>query len=183
MTLGAFSWKDEERIALLMEHIQKTGWLWLLLHFWLITICLNFPVTFQIARLEPFELYNRLYGEQFFNALPESPQTQEAIDDFNMLMLADGYGRNVLMPLLGIAFILTLVIQIVFYLSAVFFLGLSRMNFTPLVFRERMGLALYSSTLPVLAASIFGLYLPTVHIIIFYFIVMFFAFQRSRNYL
>jgi len=189
VTLGAFTWKNEERIALLLENIRKAGNSWLLLHFILITSCLGFPVTFSIARLSPFELYNRLYGEFFLHALPDSAReallsgdelNETAVEDFNMLMYESGYGRNVFLPLLGIACGLVLIIQLVFYLSAVFFVGLSRLNVKPLSFRDRMGIALYSSTGPVLAASLFGFYLPTVHIIIFYFMVMFFMFQRSK---
>jgi hypothetical protein len=56
------------------------------------------------------------------------------------------------------------------------------MNAAPLSFHDRLGLAIFSSTLPVLAATLFGLFLPTVHIIVFYFIVMFYTFQRSNRY-
>ena len=171
VTLGAFTWKDEERISLLFEHIRNTGTGWLLLHFLLLSFCLYFPVIFAMARLEPFELYSRLYGENYSSALPA---------DFNMLMLESGYGRNTLLPLLGMALGLVLIIQTAFYLCAVFFLGLSRMNLAPLSFRSRLGLALFSSTLPVLASALFGLFLPTVHVIVFYFMVMFFVFQRSK---
>ena len=174
VTLGAFTWKDEDRLALLFEHIKRAGSPWLLLHFWLVTLCLNFPVMFAIARLSPFELYGRIYGEGF---------TQLSPVEFNVFMLESGFGVNVLLPVLGMALGLVLVIQIVFYLFAVFFLKMSRLNLACLSFRSRFGLAVYSSTLPVLAASLFGLYLPTVHILIFYFMVMFFIFQRSRHYI
>jgi hypothetical protein len=187
VTLGAFTWRDKERIALLFDHIRKQGGLWLLFHFLLITVCLNFPVTLSVARLAPFELYSRLYGENFMSALPESGRffpegnaaVQTDIDNFNLFLYETGYGRNVLLPVLGMLFGLVLVIQTVFFLCAAFFLGLSRMNSSPLSFRDRFGLAVFSSTLPVLASSLFGLFLPTVHIIIFYFIIIFFIFQRS----
>ena len=191
VTLGAFTWKNEERIALLMEQIRKTGTAWLLLHFLLITCCLNFPVILSIARLAPFEFYSRLYGDNFSHALPESARSvfmegampdNEAVENFNMLMLESGYSRDVLLPFLGMAFGLIVIIQVMFYLCTSFFLKLSRMNLTPLSFHDRIGLALFSSTLPVPAAALFGLYLPTVHIIIFYFMVMFFVFQRSKLY-
>ena len=189
VTLGAFTWKNTERIALLLDHVRKQGAFWPLLHFLLLTFCLNFPVTLSMARLAPFELYSRLYGENFVSALPEGGRVfftdgtaidQSAVAGFNLFMFENGYGRNVLMPLLGIAFGLTLIIQAVFYLCTVFFLGLSRMHSSPLSFRDRTGLALYSSTLPVLAAALFGLYLPTVHIIVYYFIIIFLVFQRSK---
>ena len=173
VTLGAFTWKNEERIELFFEQIRNTGTPWLLLHFLLLSLCLNFPVMFAIARLPPYELYSRLYGFDF---------TQESPVEFNLLMYESGFSMNVLLPLLGMALGLVLVIQAAFYLCAVFFLRLSRMNLAPLSFRSRLGLAVYSSTLPVLAASLFGLFLPTVHIMIYYFMVMFFIFQRSRLY-
>jgi len=187
VTLGAFTWRDKKRIALLFDHIRKQGALWLLLHFLLVTIALNFPVTLSVARLTPFELYSRLYGENFMSALPESGRffpegnaaVQADIDNFNLFLYETGYGRNVLLPVLGMLFGLVLVIQAVFFLCAAFFLGLSRMNSFPLSFRDRFGLIVFSSTLPVLASSLFGLFLPTVHIIIFYFIIIFFIFQRS----
>jgi hypothetical protein len=191
VTLGAFTWNNEDRIALLMEHIRKTGRFWPVLHFLLISICLAFPVTFAMARLSPFELCGRLYGGRFTEALPEAARaafTQtsgndqaRAIDDFNMLMLESGYGRDVLLPVLGIAFGLLIVIQAAFYICAVFFLGLSRLNLPALSFGDRLGLALFSSTLPAPAASLFGLYLPAVHILIFYFMVLFLIFQRSSK--
>ena len=171
VTLGAFTWKNEGRITLFFEQIKKAKAQWLLLHFLLLSLCLNFPVMFAIARLSPFELYSRLYGENFAETSPV---------EFNVLMYEGGFSMNTLLPLLGMALGLVLIIQLIFYLLAVFFLGLSRMNIAPLSFSCRLGLGLFSSTLPVLAASLFGFYLPTVHIIIFYFIVMFFIFQRSR---
>jgi hypothetical protein len=136
-----------------------------------------------MARLSPFDLYNRVYGENVIETIKgSSVADQAAIEEFNLLMLENGYGRNTLLPLLGIGFGLTLIIQTAFYLCTVFFLGLSRMNTAPLSFHDRLGLAVFSSTLPVLAATLFGLVLPTVHIIIFYFVVMFFIFQRSNRY-
>ncbi|MDR0495218.1 MAG: DUF1189 domain-containing protein [Treponema sp.] len=183
VTLGAFTWKNEERIALFFDYIRRMGTAWLLLHFLLLTFCLNFPVTFAMARLPPFELYNRLYGANVIETMMGSPVAdQAAVDDFNLLMLETGYGKNTLLPLLGVGFALILIIQIIFYLCAVFFLGLSRMKVAPLSFHDRLGLAVFSSTLPVLAATLFGLVLPTVHIIVFYFIVILYIFQRSHHY-
>ena len=164
VTLGAFTWTNKDRITLLFENIKKAGTAPLFLHFFLLTLCLNFPVVFQIVRLSPEELYSRLHGETFYAYLPQAAE-------------------NILFPLLVMSFIVVMIIQIVFYLLAVFFLGLSRMDTSPLSFYEKMGLVLYSSTLPVLFAALFGLFiLPAVHIIIYYFLVMFFMFQRSGRY-
>ena len=179
VTLGAFTGKNEERITLLLENIRKAGNLWLVIHFLLITICLNFPVTFQIARLDPNEFFNRLYGKEEVGSREEEVGNRN-VDSDSLVPIPDNYGRNVQNPMIWFLFLLTLIIQTVFYLSAVFFLKLSRLNITPLSFRDRIGLAIYSSTLPVLGCSLFGLFLPTVHIIIFYFIIIFIIFQRSR---
>jgi hypothetical protein len=191
VTLGAFTWNNEDRIALLLEYVRKTGRPWLVLHFMLLSFCLAFPITFAMARLTPFELCSRLYGGRFMDALPESARAafmeineenqSHAVNDFNMIMLESGYGRDVLLPFLGITFGLLIVIQAAFYLCAVFFQGMSRLNLPWLSFGDRMGLALFSSTLPAPAASIFGLYLPAVHILIFYFMIIFFIFQRSNR--
>ncbi len=181
VTLGAFTWKNEERIALLFEHISRVGTAWLLLHFLLLTFCLNFPVTLIMARLSPFELYSRLYGENAVEEIMGNPAAQVSAEEFNMRMIENGYGKNILIPLLGICFCFTMIIQAVFYLCAVFFLGLSRINLSPLSFHDRLGLSIFSSTLPVLSAVMFGLVLPTVHIIVFYLIVIFFIFQRNSR--
>jgi hypothetical protein len=195
VTLGAFTWKNEDRIALLLEHVRKTGRPWLVLHFLLLSFCLAFPVTFAMARLTPFELCSRLYGGRFIDALPESApefsaadftETNEenkarVVNDFNMIMLESGYGRDVLLPFLCLTFGLLIVIQAAFYLLSVFFLGISRLNLPYLSFGDRMGLAIFSSTLPAPAACIFGLYLPAVHILVFYFMVIFFIFQRNSR--
>jgi hypothetical protein len=189
VTLGAFTWNNEDRIALLLKHVRKTGRFWLVLHFMLLSFCLAFPVTFAMARLTPFELCSRLYGERFIDALPESARAAftdineedqaGVVNVFNMIMLESGYERDVLLPFLCVTFGLLIVIQAAFYLLSVFFLGMSRLNLPYLSFGDRMGLALFSSTLPAPAAGIFGMYLPAVHILIFYFMVIFFIFQRS----
>jgi len=191
VTLSAFTWNNEDRIALLLEHIRKTGRPWVVLHFLLLSFCLAFPVTFAMARLSPFELCSRLYGGRFMDALPESTRAafEEinegnqalVVNDFNMIMLESGYGRDVFLPFLCLMFGLIIVIQAAFYLLSVFFLGMSRLNLPFLSFGDRLGLALFSSTLPAPAASLFGLYLPAVHILIFYFMVIFFIFQRSNR--
>ena len=172
VTLGAFTWRNERRIELFFECIQKLGVFWLVLHFFLVTFCLNFPLVFSLARLSPYEMHVRMYGD--------APLAVERIEDFNSQMTDGAYGTNVLLPLLGVNFVFVMIIQIVFYLCSAVFLGLSRMNVTPLSFSRRLGLAVFSSTLPVLAAALLGFVLPTVHVIVFYFMVIFLIFQRSK---
>jgi hypothetical protein len=188
VTLGAFSLRDAVKNKRFVSLLGETKWSRLLLHFLIITIALNFPVIFVIARLPPYELFTRLYGDSFTQMLPEAGLNflmanemlnESDINEFNLLMMENGYGRNIMLPLLGMASGLVLILQTAFYTLAAFFLGLSRMNGVVLSFRERLGLLLFSSTLPVLLAALFGLYLPTVHIIVFYFAVILLGFYRS----
>ena len=139
----------------------------------LITICLNFPVTFNIARADPSEFYSRLYGETF------ELDTDETAD-FNVAMIESGYGRNVLLPMLVMSLFIIMIILAVFYLCAAFFLGIARMNAFAMDFRSRLSLALFSSTLPALVSSVLGFLLPAVHIIVFCLTVIIITFQRSN---
>ncbi|GHU99320.1 hypothetical protein FACS189483_08440 [Spirochaetia bacterium] len=196
VTLGAFSLRDAAKNGRFITLIREMKWPWVLLHFCIITIALGFPVTLIIARLPPNELFTRLYGENFLAANPDGAAAFNlensgveplnsfpdiaTVADFNTLMLQNGYGRNVLLPLLGMASGIVLILQIAFYALAAFFIRLSRINTEPLTFRERLALLLFSSTLPVLLAALFGLYLPTVHIIVFYFAVILLGFYRSK---
>jgi hypothetical protein len=177
-------------------------------HFMVISLALNFPVMFAIARLPPWEFYSRLYGVGFTAALEQSgfslpgiaplgadasggtavsgpaaggdvPAGEEA---FNAAIYSGGYGRRVMLPMLSFAFMLVLIIQLVFYLLAAVFLGLSRINSTALSFRDRFGILVLSSTLPAIGSAILGLWLPTVHLVVFYFAEIILAFAVSRTY-
>ena len=173
VTLGSFTWKNEERLRLLFLHIRAEGIGVLFFHFLLTTICLNFPVTFNIARADPSEFYSRLYGEAF------ELETDETAD-FNAAMIESGYGRNMLLPILWMSYFVIFIILFVFYLCAAFFLRIARMNSFAMDFRCRLSLALFSSTLPALFSSVLGFFLPTVHIIVFCLAVIIITFQRSN---
>ncbi|MDR2951674.1 MAG: hypothetical protein LBU82_00370 [Treponema sp.] len=172
VTLGSFTWKDKDRLGLLFTHIRLQGFSVLAAHFLLIAVCLNFPVMFNIARADPSEFYSRLYGEAYISDMGE-------IQDFNQAMIENGYGRYMLLPMLGMCFLIIIIILAAFFLCAAFFLGISRMNSSTLNFRSRLALALFSSTLPAFASSVFGLFLPAVHILVFCLIVILITFQRS----
>jgi hypothetical protein len=177
-------------------------------HFIVVSLALNFPVMFAIGRLPPWEFYSRLYGVGFAAALEQSgfslsgaaplaagasgeaavsgaasggdvPAGEEA---FNGALYSGGYGRRVMLPMLAFAFMLVLIIQLVFYLLAAVFLGLSRMNSTALSFRDRFGILVLSSTLPAAGSAILGLWLPTVHLVVFYFAEIILAFAVSRTW-
>jgi hypothetical protein len=191
VTLGAFSFRDEVKTTRLLSLIGEMKFSFILLHLVLISLALNFPVMFAISRLSPYGLYSRIYGEDFPAMLPEEARPlpvqgalveggENFMDRFNLLMFQNAWGRRVMLPLLGLAFFLVLILQAVFYLSAGFFLGLNRMNSAALSFRERLGLFAFSSTLPALLSALFGLWLPTVHLVVFYFAVIIAGFQRSK---
>jgi hypothetical protein len=55
------------------------------------------------------------------------------------------------------------------------------MNRSALSFRERLGLFAFSSTLPVLLSALFGLWLPTVHMVVFYFAVIIIGFYINNQ--
>ncbi|MDR2079385.1 MAG: hypothetical protein LBP74_06680 [Treponema sp.] len=202
VSLGAFFFGDEEKAARLIALIRGLRHRWVVLHFFLITICLNFPVMLAIAQIEPHQAFSRLYGENFLTVNSEGnlslnpgaervnsfSDTDSAVfpaefsaDDFNMLMLQNGYGRRIMLPLLAMAFGLVLILQAAFYGSASFCIGLQRMVSVNLSARDRLGLLLFSSTLPVFLAALFGVWLPTVHILLFYFAVIIIGFQRSKS--
>jgi hypothetical protein len=172
VTLGAFTWKDKERLGLLLSHIQSAGGGVLVLHFLLLAVCLNFPVVFNIARADPVEFYSRLYGEAYISAMCE-------VADLNQALIESGYGRNVLLPMLGMCLFIIIIILAVLYLCTGLFLGIARMNTSALDFRSRLSLAIFSSTLPALLSTVFGFFMPTVHILVFSLAVILITFQRS----
>jgi pullulanase len=148
----------------------------LILHFFLVSGMLFVPLMHAIARLDPYTLFSRLYGGDF------SEITADALtsEDFNQLAYTSHYGKTVILPLLGAVFLLLLILQIVFYLGAAFFLGLRRaLDSSDFSFRERAGVFIMASTLPSIGSAFFGLWMPTVHIIVFYLTVILLGFTFS----
>jgi hypothetical protein len=192
VTLGAFSLRNAGKAAKFGALVRETPVYFTLFHFILVSIALNFPVMLSITRLPPYEVYTRLYGENYTRFLPEEIQgaftentleggqgNEALIDDFNLYMYGNGYGKTIMLPLIGMAFALILILQAVFYLLAGFFMGLQRMVSSPLSFPCRLSFLVFSSTLPAFLSALFGLWMPTVHIIIFYFAVIIISFQRN----
>jgi hypothetical protein len=138
---------------------------------------------FAVARLKPYALYSRLYGDGFAPFLRGSTGNIGSIgniEDFNTLMYQNAYGRKILLPILGMAFALVLILQAVFYVLAALGLGLQRLSLSYLSFKERLGLLLFSSTGAAFLAALFGLWLPAVHIVVFYLAVIAISFRRSK---
>jgi len=174
VTLGSFTWKNEDRLKLLYSHISAEGVPFLILHFFLLAICLNFPVTFIIARLDPADFFSRLYGEEALINMGETA-------DINSMLIESGYGRTTLLPMLGFLFFIIVIILAAFFLFTGFFIGVARMNSSFMNFRSRFSLALFSSTLPALISAIIGFVLPAVHILIFCLAVILITFQRNNR--
>jgi hypothetical protein len=88
-----------------------------------------------------------------------------------------------MLPMLAFAFMLIVISQAVFYTCATFFLGLDRMTSSHLVYRDRLGILIFSSTLPAAASALIGLWLPAVHLVVFYLaeIILAFAISRPRD--
>ncbi|MDR1046897.1 MAG: hypothetical protein LBL64_03910 [Treponema sp.] len=175
VTLGAFgnlllrAREKPERFITLLRGMKTAP---LVFHFFLVSLALNFPVMFAVSRLKPYALYSRLYGGGFaFNG---------SIEDFNILMYQNAYGRKIVLPVLVMAFALVLILQAVFYVLAALVLGLQRLSLSYLSFRERLGLLLFSSTGAAGFAAVFGLWLPTVHILVFYLAAIAVSFRRSK---
>ncbi|MDR1057941.1 MAG: hypothetical protein LBL43_00180 [Treponema sp.] len=180
VTLGSFgkffpkTGESAERFVSLVRGIKTSR---LVLHFFLVSLALNFPVMFAVSRLKPYALFSRIYGDGL--ALRGSGNIG-SIEDFNILMYQNAYGRKILLPVLGMAFALVLILQAVFYVLAALGLGLQRLSLSYLSFRERLGLLLLSSTGAAFLAALFGLLLPTVHIVVFYLAVIAISFRRSK---
>jgi hypothetical protein len=175
VTLGAFGTAiggpgGAERFIFLLKGMKVSRFIF---HFFIITLAVNFPVMFAVARLPPYELFSRFSGGTIAGLISGSAE------DFNFLMYQNAYGRTILLPVIGGAFVLVLVLQIGFYVLAALGLGLQRMTLSPLSFRNRLGLLLFSSTPAALLTALFGLWLPTVHIVVFYLAVIILGFRRS----
>jgi hypothetical protein len=170
----------------------------LVLHFLVIALALNFPVMFALSRLAPYDFFSRFYGPGFAEMLPPeifpsgaepgavpgagTGAVEAMAENFNGTMYAEGYGRRVMLPLLAFTFALILVLQTVFYALSALFLGAARMTTSPLSFRQRLGILVFSSTPPALAAALLGLWLPAVHLVVFYLAEGILAFAVSRAY-
>lgn len=181
-----------------MALIEKMKTRSIALHLLFVSLALNFPIMFSIARLSPYQVFSRLYAENFVSSLPDDMRIrmesntdadgfvideavhEQNVDDFNMAMLQNDYGK-IAIALMGIGFLLVIVLQIAFYLTAGFCMGLQRMVIAPLSFRVRIGILAFSSTLPAFAAALIGLWMPTLHIIVFYFAVILIGFWRSKQ--
>jgi hypothetical protein len=145
----------------------------LLLHFFLVSAMLYLPLMHALARLTPWEVFTRLDAASLVGMDRET---------FDQGMYQAGFSGRALFPLLCMVYFFLLVIQAVVYLLAAWFLGFSRWVSSYLSFRDRLGIFILSSTVPVAAAALFGFLLPTVHIIVFYLAEILLGFFISKKY-
>ncbi|GHU31749.1 hypothetical protein FACS1894172_07180 [Spirochaetia bacterium] len=157
-----------------VELIRGMKLRYIVFHSFLIICALNFPVMLSIVRLEPYELFSRLHGETF---------TEIPSGDFNAGLYQEGYGTRVLLPVLGFMFGLMVLLTSVFFLGAAVSLGMQqRIMATSLPFRDRLGIFVLSSTIPVIGAVILGLWLPTLHIVVFYMVEIILGFFLVKKW-
>jgi hypothetical protein len=188
VTLGAFSFRDEKKVRRFFDLIKGIKPRYIALHLLVVTFALNFPVMLAIARLSPFETYSRLYGDNFVPMLPVEVKAafpggvldHQVVEDFNLFMMQNSYGQRVLLPLIAFIFGIVLILQAAFYGTACFFMRLQRLHFSRLSYKERLGILAWSSTLPVFLSALLGLWMPTLHIIVFYFAVILTGFGKAK---
>lgn len=121
-----------------------------------------------------------VYNSTADDAIADSMIDDQFVENFNLVMAQNHYGRNTLLPLLAFIFGVTLVLQAAFYGMACFFMGLQRMHSSRLSYKERLAILAFSSTLPVFLSALLGLWIPTLHIIVFYFAVILTATGRAK---
>ncbi|MDR0554928.1 MAG: hypothetical protein LBG76_09050 [Treponema sp.] len=146
----------------------------LLLHFFLICAMLYAPLMHAVARLSPWDVFSRLNADM----LPQ----EIGAEAFNAGFYQSGYASRALLPLLAGMYVILLVLQAAFYLLAALFAGFNRWNYSYLRFRDRLGVFIFSSTIPVAACAVFGFFLPTVHLIVFYLAEILLGFSILKKY-
>ena len=100
---------------------------------------------------------------------------------FSMIAMYNMYITSFLLPLLGIAFFVLLILQLFFYLMSAIFLGIFRLASTKIEFSKRVKIVVMSSTLPVLISTAAGFFLPAVHIILFQMLSLLLLFYLSKK--
>jgi len=101
---------------------------------------------------------------------------------FSMIAVYNMYIPHLLLPMLMIAFLILLVLQLLFYLMSATFLGIFRLASSRFVFGERIKIAIMSSLFPALISAAVGFFLPAVHIILFQMINLVILFSFSKRY-
>ena len=86
---------------------------------------------------------------------------------FDMISVYNLYITQFLLPFLGLAMLVVLVLQVFFMLVFAFFLGLFRAMTSSFSFAERLKIVIMSSLPLSLVCMIIGFFLPAIHIIIY----------------
>ena len=101
---------------------------------------------------------------------------------FSMIAVYNLYIVHFLLPMLVIALLVSLVLQVLFYLVFAAFLGFYRLQSTKFPFRENVKIVIMSSLFPALLCTALGFILPAVHIIIFQMVNILLLFYFSKKY-
>ena len=101
---------------------------------------------------------------------------------FSMIAVYNMYIPQFLLPMLLIAFIIILLMQVFFYILSAIFLGTYRMMSKHFSFREKLKIVIMGSFFPSIAGIFIGFVLPAVHIILFQMMNLFLIFFISRKY-
>ena len=101
---------------------------------------------------------------------------------FGMIAVYNMYIPQFLLPMLAIAFLILLILQLFFCLVSAAALGAFRMASTRFDFGEKAKIAVMSSLLPALTGAAVGLVLPAVHIILYQMVNLLLLFFLSKRY-
>ena len=101
---------------------------------------------------------------------------------FSMIAVYNMYIPQFLLPLLIIAFIVLLAIQVFFYILCAIFLGTYRMMSKQFTFFKNIKIVIMGSFFPSILCVFIGFILPAIHIILFQMINLFLIFFISKKY-
>ncbi|MCL2004261.1 MAG: hypothetical protein FWG72_09715 [Oscillospiraceae bacterium] len=101
---------------------------------------------------------------------------------FGMIAVYNMYIPQILLPLLSIALLILLVLQLFFCLMSAAFLKTFRLVSKQFQFGENVKIAIMSSSLPALISAAVGFILPAVHIVLFQMATLLVLFSLPKRY-
>ncbi|MEG2404353.1 MAG: hypothetical protein RSC01_05475 [Oscillospiraceae bacterium] len=116
------------------------------------------------------------------NLVFDSEQEYSFREAFSRIAMYNMYIPQVLLPVLLIAFFITFILQLFFYLISAIAIGVFRLTATRFEFSKKVKIVILSSLFPALLSMILGLFLPAVHIVVFQLLnllLIFFLFRKS----
>ncbi|MEG1752352.1 MAG: hypothetical protein RR234_00425 [Christensenella sp.] len=101
------------------------------------------------------------------NLIFDSEREYNFRETFSRIAMYNMYIIQVLIPVLLIAFLITFVLQMLFYVISAIAIGVFRLTSSRFEFNKKLKLVILNSLLPALLSLLLGFLLPTVHIIVF----------------